>query len=124
MHSIVRRKITYGAWRSNVDVDGTAKCNDSLFRLSLSPDLSYAADDFLFVNSLTRGIVVPAKHPHIRAAFSLCSKEASLLKPVHSISFAYYFGRDECGPLFSDNARNIESNSAINTNKTAVISAL
>src|SRR6266567_1899306 len=88
MHSIVRRKITYGVWRSNVDVDRAAKCNDSLFRFSFTPNLSYAADDLLLVDSLSRGIVIPAEYPHIRAAFSLCSKEAPLLKSVHLISFA------------------------------------
>ena len=89
MHSIVHRKITYGVWRSNVDVDRAAKFSGSLFRFSFTPNLSYAANDFLFVDSLSRGIVVPAKNSHVGAASSLHFEEASLLKPVHSISFAY-----------------------------------
>ena len=75
-------------WRSDVDVDQTAKCNDSLFCLSLNPDLSYAADDLFSVDSLSGGIVIPTKNPHIGAAFSLCSKEAPLLKSVHTVSLA------------------------------------
>jgi hypothetical protein len=50
--------------------------------------LSYAADDLLLVDSLSGGIVVPAKNPHIGAAFSLHFEKASLLKPIHLISFA------------------------------------
>jgi hypothetical protein len=88
MHSIVHRKIAYGVWRSNVDVDRAAKCSGSLFGLSFTPNLSYAANDLLLVDSPSRRVVIPAKHPHIGAAFSLYSKEAPLLKSVHAITLA------------------------------------
>jgi hypothetical protein len=91
MHSVVHSKIAYGVWRSNVDVDRTAKCKDSLFRFPFTPNLNYAADNLLLVDSLSGGIVIPAKNPHIGAAFPLCSKEAPSLKPVHFISFAYTY---------------------------------
>jgi hypothetical protein len=88
MQSIVRRKVTYGVWRSDVDIDRATKCNGSLFRFSFTSDLSYAADDLFLIDSLSRGKVIPAKHPHIGAAFSLYSKETPLLEPIHSVSFA------------------------------------
>jgi hypothetical protein len=88
MCSIVCLKITYGVWRSNIDVDLAAKCSDSLFRLSFTPNLSYAADDLLLIGSLSKGIVIPAKYPHVGAAFPLYFEETSLPKSVHFISFA------------------------------------
>jgi hypothetical protein len=82
----VSGKITYSLWRSEVDIDRTAKCNDGLFRVSSTPDLTYAPNDLFLVYSLSSGIIVPAKNPHIGTAFSLRFKETTLLKPVHNIS--------------------------------------
>ena len=87
MHSIVSRKIRYGVGRSAVDVNRAAKCNDSLFRFSPIPKLNYAANDLLLVDPPSRGIVVPAESPYVRAAFPLHFEKASLLKSVHTISF-------------------------------------
>jgi hypothetical protein len=83
----VSRKITYGLRRSNVDVNRAAKYNDGLFRFSFTPNLSYAANDLLLIDSLSGCIVVPPENPNVRTALALHLKETSLLKSAHTISY-------------------------------------
>jgi hypothetical protein len=84
------RKIAYILGRSNVDIDGTTKHNDCLFSFPAIPQSSHGSNDLLFVFSLRRGVVIPSENPNIRAAFALYPEKASLLIPVHTISFALF----------------------------------
>lgn len=86
---IMSRKIAYSLGRSNIDINGTTNCNDSLFRFSAISQLSYAPNDFHFVCSLPRGIVIPSENPHVWAALALQFEETSLLKSVHTISYGF-----------------------------------
>jgi hypothetical protein len=84
------RKIAYILRRSNVDIDGSTKRNDCLFSFPAIPQSSHGSNDLLFVLSLSRGIVIQSENPNIRAALALYSEKASLLIPVHTISFALF----------------------------------
>src|SRR5271157_5556125 len=110
---IMSRKIAYSLGRSNVDIYGTTKCKDSLFRFSTIPQLSYASNDFLLVCSLPRAIFIPPECPHVRTAFALQLKETSLLISVHVVSLAFSSllitadvdGQDTCLGFFASPKR-------------------
>ncbi|MGC1423959.1 MAG: hypothetical protein WA354_06145 [Terracidiphilus sp.] len=81
-------EITHCARSPNVDIDQTAKRYDRFFSISPASELACCPNDLLFIDSFSGGVVVPSENPDAYTALPFQFEKTSLLKSVHSISFA------------------------------------
>jgi hypothetical protein len=88
MSSIVRIEITYCLRSPYVNIDQAAKRYNRFFRIPPASELTRCPNDLLFIDSLSRGVVIPPENPDVCAVLPLDFEETSLLIPIHAFSYA------------------------------------
>ncbi len=89
MLAVVGDEFAHPLGGANLCVDVDTKWDDCLFRIPASGQLRHTPYGSLLVRALSRGILIPAEDPHIRAAFALHLQETSLLKSAQQSPFLH-----------------------------------